>query len=516
MNCSHKIAARNPEATELPEGSSEISEEIKPVPLVDLCPPRISAELLPSWAGDFALALSEHMQVAPELALANILGVTATVLARKFRVQLTPGYSEPLNLYLLAPLPPGERKSGTQEKCVAPLLEWEREQARRLSEEIVGARSRRESLEALIMGKRRKLGSAKPEDHERLLGEITDYEKKLPEIPSLPRVFAGDITPEATSVLMADNDERIGIISAEGGLFGTLAGRYSNIPNLDLFLQSHSGDSVRVDRKNGAAIAMDSPALTLCLSPQPDVMTGLSKTREFRGRGLLARFAYILPPSMLGKRCQLPGPVPDSVAAAYNRNIKALLEIPWALNEFREPVPHLLHLEQEALTQWVRFSETVETALGPGGGYQGMQDWAGKLPGLAGRLAGIFHCMEHRARAPHLAIEPQLMAKALEMGGLLASHARAAFGMIGADPSIDAAKIVLAWIKRNRIEEFSRRECHRELRGTFTRVAELKPGLEVLEERGYLIPLELDASGPGRPSGPHYKVNPYTFEDNEQ
>lgn len=509
-------AASKPEVTTPPTDDIEGTESLRPVPLVDLRPPRISADLLPSWARDFALAVSEHMQVAPELALANILGVGATALARKFRVQLYPGYSEPPNLYLLAPLPSGERKSGTQEKCVAPLIEWEREQARRLREEILEAKSRRESLEAMIMGKRRKLGNAKPEDHEGLLREITELEKKLPEVPKEPRLFAGDITPEATASLMAGNDERIGVISAEGGLFGTLAGRYSNLPNLDLFLQGHSGDPVRVDRKNGPPIAMDSPALTLCLSPQPDVMTGLGGVREFRGRGLLARFAYILAPSMLGRRRVMAEPIPESIAAAYNQNIKALLDIPWAFNEFGEPTPHWLRLERDALTQWMRFYEKVESALGPGGGYQGMQDWAGKLPGLAGRLAGIFHCMEHLAQAPRLAIEPQLMAKALELGGLLASHARAAFGMIGADPSIEGAKTVLAWIKRNRIEEFSRRECHRDLRGTFTHVAKLKPGLKVLEERGYLFPLDSDSTGPGRPPGPYYKVNPLTFEESRQ
>ena len=506
--------ARNPEENNTPD--IEGTETLKPVPLVDLNPPRISAELLPSWGCDFAQAVSEHMQVAPELVIANILGVAATTLARKFRVKLTPSYSEPLNLYLLAPLPPGERKSGTQEKCVGPLLEWEQEQARLLRGERLEAESRRASLEAMITGKRRKLGNAKTEDHERLLGEIADLEKKLPEVPKEPRLFAGDITPEATAALMAANDERIGIISAEGGLFGTLAGRYSNIPNLDLFLQAHSGDSVRVDRRNGPPIAMNSPALTLCLSPQPDVVTGLGGVREFRGYGLLARFAYILAPSMLGRRRILPTPIPDSVSNAYNQNIKALLEIPWALNEFREPTPHWLHLEQEALTQWVRFSEKVESGLGPGGGYQGMQDWAAKLAGLAGRLAGIFHCMEHLAQAPNLAIEPQLMTKALELGGLLASHAKAAFGMIGADPSIEAAKTVLAWIRFNRVEEFSRRECHRTLRGTFPHVSKLKPGLEVLEERGYLIPLDTEATGPGRRPGPFYKVNPHTFEENGQ
>jgi len=52
---------------------------------------------------------------------------------------------------------------------------------------------------------------------------------------------------------MADNDEKMSVLSDEGGIFDILAGRYNGgIPNLDLFLQSHSGSSVRVDRGSSA------------------------------------------------------------------------------------------------------------------------------------------------------------------------------------------------------------------------------------------------------------------------
>jgi hypothetical protein len=43
---------------------------------------------------------------------------------------------------------------------------------------------------------------------------------------------------------------RMAIISAEGGLFDILAGRYSNgVPALDVWLKGHAGDPLRIDRK---------------------------------------------------------------------------------------------------------------------------------------------------------------------------------------------------------------------------------------------------------------------------
>ena len=46
---------------------------------------------------------------------------------------------------------------------------------------------------------------------------------------------------------MAENDEQIAILSAEAESSIFWRGRYSNgVPNLDLILKAHSGDSVRV------------------------------------------------------------------------------------------------------------------------------------------------------------------------------------------------------------------------------------------------------------------------------
>ena len=122
---------------------------------------------------------------------------------------------------------------------------------------------------------------------------------------------------------MADNDEKMSVLSDEGGIFDILAGRYNGgIPNLDLFLQSHSGSSVRVDRGSRKTVHMESPALTMGLSPQPEVLKSLTSKNGFRGRGLLARFLYALPESRLGFRLLDCDPVPDNVLHEYKNGIR--------------------------------------------------------------------------------------------------------------------------------------------------------------------------------------------------
>ena len=110
------------------------------------------------------------------------------------------------------------------------------------------------------------------------------------------------------------------IISDEGGIFDILAGRYNNgVPNLDLFLQSHAGAAVRVDRGSRPSVMMDEPALTLILSPQPDVLQGLASKPGFRGRGLLARFLFMLPVSKIGYRSGNTKPVPETTIERSRR-----------------------------------------------------------------------------------------------------------------------------------------------------------------------------------------------------
>lgn len=64
-------------------------------------------------------------------------------------------------------------------------------------------------------------------EFEQLKKEITDTEASLPRIPAVPQIWAQDVTPENLGNIMADNNERMAILSDESGIFDILGGRYS-------------------------------------------------------------------------------------------------------------------------------------------------------------------------------------------------------------------------------------------------------------------------------------------------
>ncbi len=118
-------------------------------------------------------------------------------------------------------------------------------------------------------------------------------------------------------------------MSSEGGLFETMAGRYSSgNPNVDVYLKGYSGDPLRVDRKSRPPEFVPRPALTLVLTVQPEVTQGLAAKPGFRGRGVLARFLYSLPQSMVGFRSNNPPLVPEELMEVWRSTVSAILQSP--------------------------------------------------------------------------------------------------------------------------------------------------------------------------------------------
>jgi putative DNA primase/helicase len=306
---------------------------------------------------------------------------------------------------------------------------------------------------------------------------------------------------------MADNNERIALISAEGGIFEVIAGLYSGgKSNINVILQSHAGEPVRVERQ-GRSVVMNKPALTFGLTVQPSIIADLAAGNKarFRGNGMLARLLFCIPKSTVGSRdVSRRKPIPDRVRSEYHSLMNQLLAIHPLSDESGKERPRILMLAPDALKAWIVFSQYIESKQGQYGEFHSIQDWTGKLPGAALRIAGLCHVVEHGEATT--VINKPTIEKALDLAELLIAHAKAAFAMMGSDPAIPDAKFVLPWILNNGAESFRRNELHTALHGRFTRVDRLISALKVLSERHIISdPIE-------RPTGRRpeivYMVNP--------
>jgi hypothetical protein len=107
------------------------------------------------------------------------------------------------------------------------------------------------------------------------------------------------------------------------------------------------------------------------------------------------------------------------------------------------------------------------------------------------------------------------MERAIELGRYCVVHAKVAFKLMGEDPRVEAARVVLTWIKKWAAPTWSERECFNALRAGFPTVEDLRPALTLLVTHGYIrLAPAPPHSGPGRKPSPVYQVNPHTLGSN--
>nr|WP_256338891.1 YfjI family protein [Streptomyces sp. 2112.3] len=474
-------------------------------------PPAFPTSVLPAWLREFVEGLAEETQTPPDLAGTLALAVLATTAGGRVIVQLRGRWREPTNLFTVVALPPGNRKSAVFSAMTAPLRAAEKllasQAAGRIAEAEVTAKMAREAADKAATQ------AAKAEGPERdgLTAEAIALAQAADslDIPAKPRLLADDSTPETVTTLMSEQGGRLSVMSAEGGIFDIIAGRYSGTPNMEVFLKGHAGDWLRVDRRTREE-NIDEPALTMGLAVQPDVLADIGHNRGFDGRGLLARFLYSLPESLVGYRKANPAPVPDHVAERYDRTITALT---LSLAEWTDPA--VLRLTPEADQALSAYDQHIEPQLRPRGGRLGhITKWASKLVGATARIAGLLHLAQHLDNGYTQPITGETMNAAIEIGEYFATHALTVFDLMGADTTLARARTLLSVLEDNGWESVSRRDLFAKLsRSEFPSVGDLEPVTVLLEEHGYLRIATPPRTGKrGRPPAPRYLLHPQLRE----
>lgn len=465
--------------------------------------PEIPADVLPTWAGAMAGAVSKSTQTPPALAVMSCLAVLATVLQRRFEVAPHgDDYTEPLSLWTVSASPPGTRKSAVLGAMLGPLVRWEKLHADRMRRDIARVNAARAVSKKRVERLLQEAARAKDADElKSIRAEIEREELDMPEEIRAPRLFTSDSTPERLQALIAEHGERMAVHSDESGSFQIMGGLYSGgQAHLDVYLQAHAGSPMRVDRAT-RAVHVDRPALSFGLLVQPGTLADVAGSKRFRDSGLLARFLWALPDSTVGKRdVRQHAPIPVAVKDAYERGIFGLLE-GWS-----DPAskPTLLTFTDPARELWLDFAQEVENRQGEDGQYEAISDWTSKLPGALARVAAVLELTEMGLAADE--VSEVAMRMALRFGYLLIDHARAAFSLLGTDAADADAVAVVRWIKANGLTEFTRREAQKQQEGRFRSVDRLEKAMERLEAGEVVRSTKRRRAG--APPSVVYRVNP--------
>ncbi len=461
-----------------------------PIPFESMNTPNFPTESLPVSVAAFVKALAESTQTPDEMAAVLSLGILATAFQARYEVEITPDWKEPLCLYPVAIAPPGERKSAVISALSGPVYDYEAMRREFEAVEIAQNQTERALLEKALQNMQsqatKKKGNfdACREEALALSAQLAEFEEKHPF-----RLMVDDATPEKLVDIMDTQGGCITVASAEGGVFDALVGRYDKGANFDVYLKGHAGDPITVDRIGRKSNHIKRPRLTMILTIQPEVLSGLMENVTFRGRGLCGRFLYAMCKSKVGNREIDPKPIPSQVKENYRQFVQRILS---------GQDSGIIYLSAEAHRIRLDYAAYVERRLG--GKWEHMRDWGGKLVGATMRIAALIHAAEVQGSPTKTPISPEVMAAAVKIAEFLGAHAMAAYQIMGADESQEDARYLWKRIESTGQDEISKRDLFQLCKGKFKKVDAMEPALKNLVEMGYIREAGQDTGERGRPS----------------
>lgn len=468
-------------------------------PSADSLPP-FPIDCLPSRLRNYVEAVAIHTQTPMDMAAGAALGVLAACLQGKVKVEGNIGHYEQTSLYIFLIAPPGSRKSAVIHAMTAAIEDYEQKYNEGNKTAMRRNKQERESLQRDINRLTRQLEVKYDTLTELELQHTQDKLVELPEIKPL-QIFTDDCTSESMIRLLKDNHGRMALISAEGGAFDNIVGRYTKKPNLDVWLKGICGDTIRVDRINREPDYIRNPALSMIISAQPGVLSELMQSSLLDGRGFLARLFYINIPSAAMPKSFRSAPIPATIREDYDHLIFHLLNL-------SENEPITLHLAPEAINQMDELCHSVEAYLR--NEHRDMREWGSKYIGLVLRTAGLLHIAADGAGD----IQTEMVENAIRIGSYAFHHALYAYSILGADETVEKALHVVTKLRKLSVTSISRSDLYQKCRGRFFRDAkEMEPALNLLEQHGYIW-LDVPAySGVERPSVGTIYVNPAALKD---
>jgi hypothetical protein len=140
---------------------------------------------------------------------------------------------------------------------------------------------------------RTELTEAEKQELEESLDELHSQEEDLENrLSKVPSVWTSDFTSEALAACLKNNDERIAVLSDEGGIaLYNLLGRYNNGNVTDdmLLCKCFSGNAHAVDRISRTRVSLQNPCVALLLLVQPDLLRLAFSNERLLVGGFLAR-----------------------------------------------------------------------------------------------------------------------------------------------------------------------------------------------------------------------------------
>ena len=484
-----------PDITNVPDGPAWP----EPLPLVKK-PQTVPfpTEVFPKVVRDFITETAESLDVPVGLVGVPVLGALSIATQGRVNVEYNTDWREPVVLYLLTVAPPGAKKSPALKHATAPLYVLENEIQREMQAEISVPTYKRELLEEQLTALKKQ--AQKGDTEAQAEYEQAGLEFDLFEVPRPPVLLADDATPDMLLDLAGGNRGAIALVSAEGDIFGTFAGKYSGQPDTQALTKGHSGDPVKVHRLGREGVTLPEFRLNVLLMLQPAVLERTKNQFGVATQGILERFLFSLPETWVSERLDTK-PVSEQTREAYSQLLQKIGRTCWEAPEYIN-----LQLEDEAREEIGRFLSDIARGRKPGGLFDQsplLQGWSAKLTGQALRLAGLLH-MAGNLQNPLTPITKNEIEVAGKLARYFVHEVIKAEKTMAGNGDMEGAENLLKIIQGKRFETFTATDIVRN--SGYKHIRDLAEPLATLVETNHIARVE--SQGKGRPAQ-RFVVSPH-------
>jgi hypothetical protein len=454
--------------------------------------PPIEADMLPDVLWRYAAECGELIGVEPAMVAIPALVACAAALHDGVRIQPKrheTGWTESARLWCAIVGTPSVKKSPAIRRATRRLRKIDADLAQE------NARKAADYADQLEQHKEAKKEAKK-----------TGQTLPAPERPALARMIVEDITVEALSEVLKDNDRGVLCIQDElSGWFGSMdayTGGKAGNKDRAAWLQAYNGGFRQVDRVLRGSVHIPNFSVSMIGGIQPDAIRRIAK--DMTDDGLMQRFMVVI-----GRNAhEFDRHEDDEVGREFAALVDHLHRVQPSGDAIK--LSEDAHQVREALMAYA--GELADYPALPGG----LRSHLGKWSGLFARLLLIYHAIECTADRVHPCAERVSGATAARVDALmrrfLLPHALAYYtDVLGASSDLEHARWVAGHILSKRLDAISNRDlvqAYKQWRGLDD--WRRQRVMQVLEDMGWLTPILED--GARRRGATHWAVNPMVHE----
>lgn len=352
---------------------------------------------LPLVLQEAAIKLYQEKGIDPAATVTALLPAISLAVARRYKVEVEPGFTIPPALFAQVIAESGFGKSILDSHAQMTFKLYEDDEIKAtttLEQDKCGEMTLWTIKRDSLISTYKKL-IKKGEDTSSIESEIKTHEKMKPISPSADRVLISDATPGTVKRFFAGNEKTGGIFVSEGNS-AFKSGKIFGEP--ELLCNLHDGTSFHVDRLTTGSMACRNPSAAMLIFSQPDIFKKFDNRHgeEMRSVGLYPRSLFYFQEQNNGfYNFGFHTPVQNCIQEIQEK-IRSLLRR--SKNEHDENTTNRksIKLSPEASRLYEETKREIKVLTEPQNRLCEFKDFTAKATNNMVRIASIFHTLENK------------------------------------------------------------------------------------------------------------------------